>query len=127
MTIVTVTNNSIIDYVNIYSKGSSTSEGGINFNRELYNVKYDKNIHSPNFACKSKITKKQLLILIDYCNKNNYYSALNHNCVTIARDAWNKALNDNLICTDIPYSLYSSIVYSKSYFQLDLSSVVAEP
>lgn len=108
----------------VYTTGSSTSKGGINFNRELYNVKYEKTIHSPNIAYQNEITQKQLLYLIDYCNKNNYYSTINHNCVTIARDAWNQTCNDCLISSDTPYLLYCSMFYRGGYFKLDLSGII---
>ena len=47
------------------------------------------------------ITEKQLKKLVKYWNKNDYYCLWNHNCSSVAREAWNKIFPSDFVVSDV--------------------------
>ena len=70
--------------------------GGIYYNIERNYMITNPSSYYPNAALKTVMNNDQLNQLMYYLNDNNYYSLTNHNCSTVAGNAWNLVINDDL-------------------------------
>ena len=69
---------------------SGETIGGIWFNREMYNQKFQYT-QCPNQIYEVEITQKQLDDMMNFLSENNYYNVLSHNCSSVSTGAWNIA------------------------------------
>ncbi len=71
-------------------------DGGLEFNREIYNQFRADISQTPNYYYTVELTADEFAMLQAYTSdpENNYYSLFTKNCTTSAVEAWNAALAD---------------------------------
>ena len=82
--------------INLTKFTGKASVGGIIINDELYYKKNDNSSYFSNnvVSYTRVITQSELEKAIKYLRNNNYYT-FNHNCTTVAVEAWNAAFGKN--------------------------------
>ena len=114
---------------------NGNTDGGIWFNRELESQKYQYNQY-PNNVYEIDVTQQQVDDMLTFVENNNYYSALSHNCSTVATGAWNAAVGyerdeNGAYVTDangnnVPNGLYLTAEGSGIFSIMDLPAVVSD-
>ena len=116
--------NSKKDFYASILTGKSYTEGGIKCNWELYNYYIDNDDNQfPNLAIGKDITSLELECLLEYCNDNNYYSLINHNCAIVATRAWNKATKGLIIPTVLPSTLKATLGCIDGCIQISIPNI----
>ena len=118
-------------------------EGGVCFNRELYNQKLEWDQYE-NVTYEMDITRNQLNTVTQYLNGNlNKFSILKNSCATVALRAWNAAVGSRdgqptayalnytgsgiFSIIDAPKSVRDSMVARLPGYYLNNAEGVAEP
>lgn len=95
--------------------------GGILYNREFYGAWVNENFYLDVAAYTKEITNDEFNKVLAYCSENNYYNLYNHNCSSVASEAW-----ENAFGTDDEFKAKKNGVSHGVYSMFDTPSTLKE-